>query len=260
MTLAAAISAPGASAQLDGAESTKRISHPDISGIWLALPEPEGARPPRSGESEDAFDDEVWPRAELTPEYQAKYEANKATYLAATTPEGAGAANKDSLLVRRQAECLPYGMPRMMHGASDSLDIMVADSHILIAAENNGETRRIWLDRPQLPLEEVDLGYFGRSVGHWEGDTLVVNTIGIREDLEGPNYFAHSEQMVITERIRLEDDILVNEVTIADPLALKKPWTFVYRNQRASKEYEQTEWVCDTHRFQVDDRGSVTFK
>lgn len=228
--------------------SGKSVAAPaDIGGIWIPI---------FQMNSKDPDDVEIEPRAQFTAEYQAKYESNKAIYIAASTVAGAGAAAADSILVRRQAECLPYGMPRMMT-VQQSLDIVQAENRILMIGEIEREVRRIWLDREQLPLEDVDLTYFGRSVGKWEGDTLVVNTIGIRPDLEGQNYMPHSEQMVITERLSLQEGILVDEVTITDPVALQKPWVFTYRLERAPKDYEPTEFVCDTQRFRVGERGNI---
>lgn len=216
-------------------------SPPDISGIWVG--------------AGDSGEEQTKQTPQFTPEYQAKHEANQALYASAET--GAAAKAPDSILVRRMGGgCLPYGMPRLMN-TQDSVDIAQMKDRILILGEN-GEDRRIWLDRQQVPLDEVAvLGFFGRSVGKWEGDVLVVNTIGVKKELEGEDNMPHSEQMVITERIYLKGGLLIDDVTITDPLALKKPWTFTYKRQRAPKDYEPLEWVCDVPHYRFDENGKL---
>lgn len=235
---------------------------PNISGIWSSTWANPDVRAERARNGTNRFQDEdggmiEFDHPDYTPEYEAKWQEFRKAYREASTIEGAGAAAANSLAVRRQAECIPYGMPRMM-GFNASIDIIQAENRILIVGEIEREIRRIWLDREQLPLDEVDLGFFGRSVGEWEGDVLVVNTIGIRADLEGQDFMPHSEEMVITERISLQSpDRLRIEVTITDPHALKSPWTFTYVRARLPNDYEPSEFVCDNNRFRIGPNGNV---
>ncbi len=69
--------------------------------------------------------------------------------------------------------------------------------------------------------------YYGRSVGHWEGDTLVVDTVGIKPTVSGYRGMPHSAQMRVTERIRmLSPDILHDQITIEDPGGARKADTY----------------------------------
>lgn len=253
VALTALGTAGAASAQAKKA-AKPAVAPPNISGLWI---KPWGlSKLPEGVEKAVVNPPDIQP-PDYTPEYRAKHEAIKATQLAAGTAKGAGAAAADSVAVRRQSSCLPYGMPRMMNW-QQSLDIMQAPDRITINGEIDREVRRIWLDREQLPLEEVDLGWFGRSVGKWQGQKLVVNTIGIKETVDGENYMAHSEAMVITEHIYLQQhDVLYVDFTITDPVALKKPLTYRAIWVRAPKDFEPTEYVCDNLRSRVTKDGKI---
>jgi hypothetical protein len=148
-------------------------------------------------------------------------------------------------------------MPMTMR-AWGSLDIIQKPDRVTMIAEFEREIRRIWLDRPLPPLDDVDPGWWGYSVGKWEGDTLVVHTVGIKDDLEGVDFMAHSDQMHIQERIRLaRPDVIHDEVTITDPIALKKPWTVTFAMVRLPKDYEPSEYVCQNLRAYVDATGRI---
>ena len=75
---------------------------------------------------------------------------------------------------------------------------------VTIISEAFSEVRRVYLDRPQEPIDDVAPGYYGRSVGHWDGDTLVVDTIGIKPSVTGYRGMPHSEKMRVTERIKAD--------------------------------------------------------
>jgi hypothetical protein len=88
--------------------------------------------------------------------------------------------------------------------------------------------RHIYMDEPLPAAEDVDPTYMGESVGHWEGDTLVVETIGVNDktvlDRDG---MPHSATMRVTERLRLIDGgrRLEDVVRIDDPATFSAPWT-----------------------------------
>ncbi len=96
--------------------------------------------------------------------------------------------------------CVPYGMPRMMAVATYPVEILQTPGQITIVTEAFSEVRRVFMDQPQLPIDEVPPGYYGHSVGRWEGDTLVIDTVGIKESVPGYQNIPHSDQMRITER------------------------------------------------------------
>jgi len=194
------------------------------------------------------------------PHYTRKYAAKHVAILRVWENGQAGKTDTDSIIFRRQLYCLPYGMPDMML-SDTSLDIQQTPDRITMVGEIDREIRHIWLDRKQLPLDDVDLGYFGRSVGHWEGRILVVNTIGVKEAVYGPDLLAHSDRMVISERLYLHSpDILYDDITVTDPLALTKPEWYRAIWIRAKKDFEPTEYVCDNIREVVGPDGKVAMK
>jgi hypothetical protein len=144
-------------------------------------------------------------------------------------------------------------MPAMM-GAVFPMEILQSRGQITIIAEAYNQVRRILMDRPQKTLDDVELTFYGHSVGRWQGDTLVVDTIGIKESVRFQNA-PHSSQMRIRERMRLmAPDILWNEISIEDAVTLEKPWTFTYAYQRMP-DYTLLEYICEDNREYADEKG-----
>jgi hypothetical protein len=151
-------------------------------------------------------------------------------------------------------DCLPYGMPEMM-SAIYPLEILQTPNQVTIIAEAMSQVRNIYLNKPQVKIGEFPPGYYGHSVGHWEGDTLVVDTIGVKPSVVGHNEMPHSDQMRITERLHLvSPDVLHDQITVEDPVVLEKPWTFTFAYRRLPN-YEMLEYVCENNHEYVDDKG-----
>jgi hypothetical protein len=127
--------------------------------------------------------------------------------------------------------------------------------------------RNIYTDGRKHP-EDLDPTFQGDSIGHWEGGTLVIETIGTKENLgltsatRGP-VPAHSAKLRILERIHLDPknpNTLVDEVRLEDSEALAAPYqqTITYRRDR---EQALLEFVCaENDRNPVDANGNTTFK
>ena len=116
---------------------------------------------------------------------------------------------------------------------------------MVIAYEANAGLRQIFLDGRPAPPGDSQPWWFGYSVGRWDGDTLVVDTTGLRDDgWLDVNGSPFTEQARVTERFhrpnfgRLEID-----VTVTDPMAYTHPWT-VRVNQRLLAEDELIEFIC----------------
>jgi len=217
---------------------------PDLTGVWAVY------RGERGGDPKLA-PTEAGPLA-LKPEYAKPYEARRAVE--------AEANKRGEQLANGSALCIPYGVPTMMSVAIYPVEIIQTPRQVTIISEAFSEVRRAYLDRPQEKLEDVPPGYYGRSVGRWEGDTLVVDTIGIKTSVAGYRGMPHSEQMRITERLRLvAPDYLHDEVTIEDPVVLDKPvvYTLAYKRMPG---YEMVEFVCDNNREYVDEKGVVRMR
>jgi hypothetical protein len=148
----------------------------------------------------------------------------------------------------------------MMSVAVYPVEIIQTAKQMTVISEAFSEVRRIYLDRPQAPLEDVAPGYYGRSVGKWDGDTLVVDTIGIKTSVSGYRGMPHSDKMRITERFKLmAPDVMHDQITIDDPVVLEKPMVYTLAYKRMPN-YEMVEFVCDNNREYVDEKGVVRLK
>jgi hypothetical protein len=151
-------------------------------------------------------------------------------------------------------DCLPYGMPEMM-SAIYPLEILQTPGQVTIIAEAFSQVRRIYLNQPQKQISDVPPGYYGHSVGRWEGDALLVDTIGIKDSVLGHEEMPHSDQMRISERFHLvAPDILHDDITVTDPVTLEKPWHFSFAYKRMMG-YQMQEYVCENNHEYTDDKG-----
>jgi hypothetical protein len=170
------------------------------------------------------------------------------------------ATKKGEPLATPGSACQPYGMPTMMAVANYPMEILQTPGQVTIVTEVHSEVRRVFLDRPQVALDEVPPGYYGRSIGRWDGNTLVVDTIGIDPKVAGYQSLPHSPRLRITERISLASgDVLQDQVTLDDPVVLERPVTYTLAYRRLPK-YEMVEFVCDNNREFTDEHGIVRMK
>ena len=147
-------------------------------------------------------------------------------------------------------QCLPDGMPAMMM-AMFPMEILETPGQVTIIQEAYNQTRRIYLGEKQLAIDDAEPGFWGHSVGHWEAGTLVVNTVGIKEEVRFRGV-PHSASMTIDERIhRLPAGMLEDEVTVTDPAYLTAPWRFTWRYVR-KPGYKMLEYVCESNREYED--------
>jgi hypothetical protein len=111
----------------------------------------------------------------------------------------------------------------------------------------NDALRRVYLDGRKPTQKHLDdPTYAGYSTGHWEGDTLVVETVALHSDSFIEGFSPHSDQMVVRERIRfVGPGLLEDRVTVTDPKALTKPWETVRTYRKASKGNDELrEFAC----------------
>jgi hypothetical protein len=164
-------------------------------------------------------------------------------------------------------ECLPEAMPSWMLVTHNAMEFLFTPGRVTILGESDGNRlRRIYTDGRPHP-DDPDPTFHGHSIGHWEGDTLVVDTVGIRPQ----TYIAVSEaagvpnngDLHIIERIRLAaPDILHDDLEIIAPKVFTQPWktTRIYFRQRARK-FDIVEGVCLEGSFaeQTDKDGNAVF-
>jgi hypothetical protein len=145
--------------------------------------------------------------------------------------------------------CIPRGMPGMM--AQPSLyQFVVTPEETWVMVQLGQQTRRIWTDgRPQLSGDDLFPTFTGNSIGRWEGDTLVVTTVGLRDDLildrTGANLSGDAK---VVERIRKTGpDTLQDQITIEDPTALTGPWTVTQTYTKQPLGARFPEYACRDH-------------
>jgi hypothetical protein len=233
---------------------------PDFSGVWErggggggnaafgTAPAPRGnqpaapagnrgAAPPRGGGAAG--------RGAAGPSLAPKYEAMRAASARAPQPEDNATAN-----------CLPPGMPGIMTQPYP-MEFLITPGKVTIIIEAYTEVRHIYTDGRPLP-EDPDPKFFGTSVGRWEGDTLVVETVGFNEHVQLARGVPHGEKMKIVERFRLTDpDGMGIETTITDPEVLTAPYTTT-SNLRRHRNWTISEYVCEeNNRNYVDQTGKA---
>jgi len=125
------------------------------------------------------------------------------------------------------AYCLPPGPSRALTGPSPFMIVQHKDV-VSFNFENHGVYRIIYLDGRGHPAEIADyLQFMGHSTGKWEGDTLVVDTVGINDRTWLDSYgLEHSDKLHLTERFqKTGPDTIKYTVTYDDPVFFTKPWT-----------------------------------
>lgn len=148
------------------------------------------------------------------------------------------------------ANCIPPVAPTMT--TIGAQELLVDSKKITWIMEVVSGMRWIWLDGRDNPdLEEVRLTANGYSTGRWDGDVLVVETIGFMDTAvlyvnRADNASIYpSPQMKMVERIHLEEDgnVLINERTLTDPVNLAQPWVTTVRYERRP-DWEIEEYIC----------------
>ena len=204
------------------AAGSAATARPDWSGVWenvtgihFTRPAGQPANPPP-----------------LNPEYAARYAEVRAS-AAAGKPVNDPTAN-----------CVWPGTPRIIVSPYPS-EYIIEPGRVTIIYEYMSQVRRIYTDGRKHP-EGLDPSYNGHSIGRWQGDTLVVDTIGLRADTMYENTgLPHSDELRLQERIRLIDaDTLENEVTATDPKAMTGPWTTKVRYKR-HRDWSFLDYVCE---------------
>jgi hypothetical protein len=172
----------------------------------------------------------------LTPWAEAKFLAAKPGYGPRATAE-----SQDPIL-----KCLPPGVPRIML-IPFPMRIVQIPGEVIMLFEYDHYVRHIRMDRRQ-HAKGLDPTWMGDSIGWWEGDTLVVDTVGLNDKtwLDQVGH-PHSDALHVVERIRrIDHDTLQDDLTIDDPRAYTKPWT----GQQVFKlkpSWHLLEYICEAN-------------
>jgi len=220
--------------------------HPDLGGFWNNPAENAGHLSARGDDGSVLFDfsgneldDQGRPVSALAgAKFGLRPSANQPTY----KPEYAAKVNaidKASYGVANPADpmydCKPDGIPRGSFGAMQ----IVQTPPLVAVLYESGEGmayRLIYTDGRPHP-DDVDTSYMGDSIGHWDGDTLVVDVTGLNDEtwlaggFAGPrNGLIHSDKEHVVERWTRKGDDLQYDATVEDPVMFTKPWVIPTRH------------------------------
>lgn len=194
--------------------------HPDMQGVW---------------------------QHPYVPDMTQDREFQKGAGALPYTPAGAANfKNYDAANFDYTGHCLPFGLLRSMNVGGYPIQIMQNSKYISLLFEQNTWFHVIYMDGRGHP-KNLDPTWFGNSVGRWEGDTLVVDTIGFngktRLDTIG---HPHSDRMHVIQKLTYTDsDHLAYEVTIDDPQYYTKPWSNTRTFWRMKPGEELIEYSCE---------------
>ncbi|BBH33348.1 hypothetical protein [Pseudomonas sp. St290] len=222
------------------ASKTQHDKRPDISGTWERTPDDWFGENP---------DEPVHPGGpmDLKEPYASQYAELK--------KKQAAANEAGTPLATTSSKCLPEGMPTLM-AALFPIQIIHDDKQVVVLGEYLQQVRRILLNEAMPPKEKLDPKYQGHSRGHWEGDTLVVETQRVRTDVTFYDV-PHGADMKIIERIRLRGpDHLEDQVVIEDPQVLNTPYRFTFDYKRS--DYAIQEYVCENNQIVIDSEGKAS--
>jgi len=185
------------------------------------------------------------PEMKLNPQYQAQVE------------EFRNRQQHGENLQSDAANCVPPGLPGIM-SQPYPIEFLYQPDKVVMLTEAYMQYRHIWTDGRAQP-EDPDLTFLGHSTGRWEGDTLVVETVGLNPqnplDARQAPGVRPSEQLRITERIRrIDADYIEIQTTLTDPKVLAEPFTssIFYRHL----DDEIREYIClENNRDGADEKG-----
>ncbi len=140
--------------------------------------------------------------------------------------------------------CQAPGMPSLALGGADyPVEVVATASQVLILMELHQQVRRIFLDLEAHP-ERLFPQRNGHSIGRWDGETLLVDTVGIKAITFGS--VPHSDEVHVEERISAIDDgaALVNEITVTDPVMYSEPVLLRQYYRAAPEGTRMLEYEC----------------
>jgi hypothetical protein len=187
----------------------------DLTGVWRR-----SRRPPDNARRYTIFElamSITSGEPPMTPWAEAKFKANKPNIGPNAVPL---AETNDPV-----SNCSPPGVPRIYLQRGEPVEIIQIPGRVIMLFEYDHFVRQIYTDGRQHP-QDMAPTWMGDSIGKWEGDTLVVDTVGFNDktwlDLVG---HPHSDALHVVERVRrVNHDTLVIDITITDPKAYTKPW------------------------------------
>jgi hypothetical protein len=206
----------GILAQNAAPQGTANAPPPDLTGVWRrSRRPPDNARRYTMHEIAGTLTNQEPP---MTPWAEAKFKAAKPN----VGPRGVALSESNDPVTR----CFPPGVPRIyIMRVGQPVEIMEIPGRVIMFFEYDHFVRQIFTDGRQ-HSPDLTASYMGDSIGRWEGDTLVVDTVGFNDKtwLDGDGH-PHSTALHLVERIRrVSHDAMTIDFTIDDPKAYTKPW------------------------------------
>ena len=143
-----------------------------------------------------------------------------------------------------QYDCIPYGVPRGSLRGGGGYGMQIVQNKDVVAflyEDRPGPYFRIIYLNAEHP-KDLDPSYYGHSIGHWEGDTLVVDVVGLNDETwlgsgtVGPKLaMMHSDKLHVVERWTRAGDVLNYEATVEDPVMFTKPWVMTPRQTQIAQ-------------------------
>jgi hypothetical protein len=210
---------------------------PDLSGVYTQYPRISARSGPLGG---FVFTKDEPP---MTPWAEAKYKAAKAVHVGGYEGE-----SDDPTL-----NCAPPGAPRI-YLFNFPMEIIQTPGRVILFYEFDHFVRQIFTDG-RGHAKDAAPTWMGESIGRWEGDTLVVDTIGFNDktwiDQVG---HPHSDALHLVERFRrTAPDMLQIDFTFDDPKAYTKPWT-AQKTFKLRPDWNIAEYVCEDNFLNKDIR------
>jgi hypothetical protein len=169
------------------------------------------------------------------------------------------AQKKGENLQTEMANCVPAGMPQIMR-MPYPIEFLMNPAGVTVLIETGSQVRRIYTDGRALP-DDPDPSFNGSSIGHWDGDTLIADTVGLNPKTNIVPGIHPTENTKIRETFRLEKpDLMIVTATITDPALFATPFvqTTPYARHR---EWQLREYVCqENNRDAADPFGRPSMK
>jgi hypothetical protein len=214
--LSPAVFAQSTKASSAGANAKAAAPPSDLSGVWRRV-----RRPPDKLRKYTIYElafslTNVLPP--MTPWAEQKYKAAKPN----VGPRSVSLTETNDPLM----QCAPPGVPRVYLIRGEPMEVANIPGRVLMMFEYDHFVRQIFTDGREHP-KDLSPSWMGDAIGKWDGDTLVVDTVGFNDktwlDNDG---LPHSEDLHLVERVRrVNHDTLTIDTTIEDPKAFTKPWS-----------------------------------
>jgi len=220
---------------------------PDWSGVWEVdwRGQRRVAPPPAAAGAAGGPPRMMRAQMKLKPQYQAMAAAYRAGRQKGENIQGEG------------ANCVPPGLPGIM-SQPYPIEFLFTPGKVVVLIEAYMQFRHIYTDGRKHP-DDPDPTFMGDSIGHWEGDTLVVDSVGFNDTVQITPGVPHSDKLHIIERIRKVDpEWMEIQTTLDDPDVLEEPYTTTASFHHLNDDIR--EYICvENNHDSTDDKGRPGF-